>query len=150
MDLEGEVGTVPEHPPRGCILKVACVCFTGEGFVSLNPEEIDRYLRSEIGLEPRPSVDLRYFQCFQTLQLCPLAVRALCGWVADGKAEAVRSCPALLDFCIAARSSLAEFALCTNNQARPIGVQVLTCQQRPWLKKFCKQDVSTDLALRIQ
>lgn len=41
MDLEGEVGTVPEHPPRGCILKAACVCFTGEGFVSLNPEEID-------------------------------------------------------------------------------------------------------------
>lgn len=41
MNLEGEVGTVPKQAPRGCIQKVACVCFMAEGFVSLNPEAID-------------------------------------------------------------------------------------------------------------
>lgn len=60
---------------------------------------------------PRRALDLRP----HSLQLCPLALRALCGWVEDGNAEAVHSCPVLLDFCIAAHSSLTEFALCTNS-----------------------------------
>lgn len=87
---------------KGCMY----VCYGGEVQCHYT---LKTYLRSKVGLGPLPLVAECVFLVFANCSFAPLAPKALCGWVEDGDAEAVYSCPILLDFCIMALSSLPEF-----------------------------------------